>query len=176
MDPLRFPLGSFIPIEHPSHEDRARIRAQISGLASMLRSMIQRLNHEQLDTPYRQEGWTIRQIIHHLADNDMNAYLRLKRALTEEEPMASSYREDLWAEQQDYKQLPIENSLTLLELLHQRLSILIQHLEPHQYMRTLQTQALGVITIDTALQRFVWHNRHHMAQIASLLQRKGWNE
>lgn len=175
MDPLRFPLGAFTPIEHPSHEDRARTRTQISELASTLRSMVQRLDHEQLDTPYRQEGWTIRQIVHHLADNDMNAYFRLKRALTEESPLASSYREDLWAEQRDYKELPIENSLILLEKLHQRLSILLQHLEPHQYARPLQTKALGVITIDTALQRFVWHNQHHMAQISALLQRKGWN-
>jgi hypothetical protein len=175
MDAIRYPIGMFIPIDNPTNDDRERTSEQIRQLTKSLRSMLMGLDHEQLNTPYRQDGWSVRQIVHHLADNDMNAYSRLKRALTEEEPLAGSYREDLWAELHDYKDLPVENSLLLLETLHQRLLILLQGLEPQHYYRTLRTQLLGVITIDTAIQRFVWHNHHHMAQITSLLQRKGWS-
>ena len=106
--------------------------------------------------------------------NDMNAYLRLKRALTEEEPLSNSYREELWAELGDYMETPIETSILLLESLHSRLYILLIRMKPVEFTRTLRTQALGVITIDTALQRFVWHNRHHIAQIQTLIDRMRW--
>ncbi|WP_371822867.1 DinB family protein [Cohnella sp. LGH] len=95
----------------------------------------------------------------------MNAYLRFKRALTEEEPLASSYREDLWAELPDYRKLPPEHSLLLLEILHARFATLLADLEPAAFRRKLRTQVLGSVTLDVALQRFVWHNRNHRAQI-----------
>ncbi|GMK41310.1 hypothetical protein PCCS19_43660 [Paenibacillus sp. CCS19] len=104
----------------------------------------------------------------------MNAYLRLKRALTEEQPKASSYREDLFAELNDYSDASIELSIALLEALHNRLVIVLKSLSEDQFQRTLQTGLLGIITIDIAVQRFEWHNRHHMAQIQSLIERMGW--
>lgn len=167
MDLIRFPIGKFEPIMNPTSEDRAHLINQIPEIARSLRTIVKDLQPEQLNIPYRQGGWTIKQIIHHLADNDMNAYLRFKRALTEEEPTASSYREDLWAELRDYEDVPVENSLILLETLHSRFLTLLKGLKPEDFSRTLRTQVLGAISLDGALQRFIWHNWHHISQIES---------
>lgn len=109
-----------------------------------------------------------------MADNDMNAYIRFKRALTEDEPMGGSYREDIWAELSDYKDVHIENSLFLMETLHIRFLILLDGLKPDDFRRKLNTQVLGKISLDIALQRFVWHNQHHISQIQSLIRSMGW--
>lgn len=174
MDSVRFPIGSFEAIPDPTPELRRSFIERIPKLAKQLRELAGDLLPNQLNVPYRPEGWTVRQIVHHMADNDMNAYIRLKRALTEPEPMASSYREDLWAELGDYEHVPIEVSLQLLESLHHRMYVLLQHLDVDHYKRQFATQALGLINVDIAIQRFVWHNSHHQAQIQSLIQRKGW--
>ena len=164
-DLIRFPIGSFEPNTNISDEERSHIIRQIPEISRKLRTIMDELTPDQLDTTYRQGGWTIRQIVHHLADNDMNAYLRFKRALTEDEPMANTYREDQWAELPDYQEIPIGDSIALLELLHRRFHILVREIEPEKFKRMLRTEVLGSITLDTALQRFVWHNRHHLAQI-----------
>lgn len=174
MDSLRYPIGSFEDLTDATPEQRRTYIERIPEIATQLKEMLAELLPEQLNVPYRPEGWTIRQIVHHMADNDMNAYIRLKRALTELDPVASSYREDLWAELGDYEHVPIEVSLDLMESLHRRLYSLLQHLEEHQYKRKFTTQALGLITVDVAIQRFVWHSSHHTAQIRTFLQRKGW--
>ncbi|PWV94517.1 DinB family protein [Paenibacillus cellulosilyticus] len=174
VDALRYPIGQFEPNLAPTLQDRRQLIHQIAGLTDELRDLVRDLTPEQLKVPYRPEGWCIQQIIHHLADNDTNACLRLRRALTEDQPAASSYREDLFAELSDYSDAPIELSITLLEALHKRLVILLSRLSEDQFQRKLQTGLLGIITIDTAVQRLVWHNRHHMAQIQLLIERKGW--
>lgn len=175
MDPIRFPLGLFEPVPNLSFEERRSFINQIPEITRTLRALLEHLNEDQLQIPYRPEGWTIKQIVHHLADNDMNAYLRFKRALTEDEPLSDSYREDLWAKLVDYKDVPIETSLILLEALHNRFFTLLNGLNPDDFNRKLRTRLLGTITLDTALQRFVWHNRHHISQIHSLIERKGWS-
>jgi len=169
-DLIRFPIGSFEPNTNMTDEERSHIIRQIPEISLRLRAIMEGLTPDQLDTSYRQGGWTIRQIVHHLADNDMNAYLRFKRALTEDEPMASSYREDRWAELPDYQETSIEDSIDLMELLHRRFYILVRKMEPETFKRKLRTEVLGSITLDTALQRFVWHNRHHLAQIELLFR------
>lgn len=174
VDNKRFPIGQFIPNHNLSDEERIDLINQIPGITRTLRNIIKNLNSDQLNTPYRINGWTIKQIVHHLADNDMNAYLRFKRALTEEEPVASTYREDLWAELNDYIIMPIENSIRLQELLHERFLMLLNYLSPEDFYRKFNTQVLGLITLDIALQRFIWHNRHHISQIESLIKLKGW--
>lgn len=166
-DRSRFPIGLFRYVEG-SVEIRKQYGEQIRTLVPELRGVLAELGEERLDAAYRPGGWTIRQVIHHMADNDMNAYIRLRRALTEEEPVAASYREDLWAGLHDYRETPVEISLQLLEALHTRIVYLIRDLTPEDYTRGFTTQALGGITVDIALQRFVWHNRHHMAQIKHL--------
>lgn len=170
IDSIRFPIGQFKPVLNPSIAKRSQIIKQIPEITKDLRDMLRGLDHEQLQTPYRSSGWTPQQIVHHMADNDMNAYFRFKRALTEDQPNADSYKEDLFAELPDYKDTSISISLTLLEALHIRFLSLLNGLNETDFKRTLKTEAMGVITLDTALQRFVWHNRHHMAQIRSLVE------
>jgi hypothetical protein len=169
MDELRFPIGAFKPAAQPDAEYRRAIIAEVETLAPRLRDMVRNAVPGRLHVPYRPGGWNVQQIVHHMADNDMNAYLRFKRALTEEEPLAASYREDLWAELADYQYAPVEESVALLELLHRRFVVLLRSLAPEDFSRKLKTQALGSVTLDIALQRFVWHNRHHMAQIERFL-------
>ncbi|MGF6355471.1 putative damage-inducible protein DinB [Paenibacillus sp. 4624] len=165
---IRFPIGRFEPHFEFTDEDRKHILDQIPEIAKTLRESVQDLKDEELRTPYRRGGWTITQIVHHLADNDMNAYIRFKRALTEEEPLASSYREDLWASLQEYKDLPLEDSIQLLEILHKRFLTLLRGLQSEQFNRKLRTEVLGTISLDVAIQRLVWHGQHHVAQIKSL--------
>ncbi len=174
VDIKRFPIGQFELITNISFEDRVNYINQIPEIIETLRNIVKNLKPDQLDIPYCQDGWTIKQIVHHLADNDMNAYLRFKRALTEDKPMSSSYREDLWAELSDYRDVPFETSLLLIEALHSRFLILLNSLKPDDFRRELRTQVLGSITLDTALQRFIWHNRHHISQIESSINTKGW--
>ncbi|WP_409340661.1 YfiT family bacillithiol transferase [Paenibacillus sp. MBLB4367] len=174
MDPFRYPIGQFVGNIDPTSEERNRCIKQIPDLTRSLGEVLTNLDLHQLETPYRPGGWTIRQVVHHMADNDMNAYLRLKRALTEDEPVASSYREDLFAELSDYRDVPVQTSLSLLEALHSRFYILLHRLSPEDFGRKLSTQALGLITVDIAVQRFVWHNRHHISQISALKDRSGW--
>lgn len=173
-DTIRFPIGPFQATASPSQEERNQIINQIPEITKTLRQRISRLQPGQLQIPYRPNGWNIRQIVHHMADNDMNAYIRFKRALTEESPVASSYRQDLWAELTDYKEVPVENSLLLLEALHQRFFILLRGLGAEDFNRELSTSVLGTITLDIALQRFLWHDRHHTAQIEALINSRGW--
>lgn len=171
---IRYPIGAFVPIQIQSVDQRIQFINLVSSHTFTLRSSIKALNSDQLRVPYRNGGWNIQQIIHHMADNDMNAYLRFKRALTEHEPSAQSYREDMWAELNDYSDVPIETSILLLESLHSRFMVLLLGLPSDVFQRTLRTQALGVISLDIALQRFNWHNQHHISQIKALVDVMGW--
>ncbi|MBA9086842.1 hypothetical protein FHR92_003322 [Fontibacillus solani] len=171
IDKTRYPIGPFVPIHFFSKEDRDKLIDQVLLIVPDLKKLTSHLTPDQLQTSYRVDGWSIQQIIHHLADNDMNAYLRFKRALTEIEPMASTYREDLWGDLHDYFETDIETSLILLESLHKRFYTLLHKLNSDQFSRTLRTEALGLINLDTALQRFIWHNHHHKSQIESLVIR-----
>lgn len=173
MEQLRYPIGRFERIEQPTQANRDKWVTDVAETADLLRITVLNLNQEQRLTPYRPGGWTVQQVVHHMADNDMNAFLRFKRALTEDSPVASSYREDLWAELSDY-QVPIEVSIQLLESIHNRFVAVLRSLDPSDYKKTFTSPVLGVISLEVALQRFVWHNRHHIAQIASLKERMGW--
>jgi hypothetical protein len=172
MESRRYPIGHYAEEPEPTVLSRSQHIQDILNLVPNLRNTIQQLDAGWENTTYRPGGWTVKQIIHHLADNDMNAYLRFKRALTENNPQASSYREDLWGELHDYKELPIEHSLLLLELLHYRFHVLLKGMQPADFQRSLVTGALGSIHLDTALQRFIWHHRHHLAQIHLLMVRE----
>ncbi|TDG00601.1 YfiT family bacillithiol transferase [Paenibacillus piri] len=174
MDRLRYPIGTFEPVPNPTPEQRSSWIGEMTEIPSIVRLNVQSLNSEQLETPYRPGGWTVRQVIHHMADNDMNAFIRFKRALTEERPIAGSYREDLWAELGDY-QVPIEASLVMMESLYGRFAALLRSLHPTDFQRTFTSPTHGVMSLDTAMQRYAWHDRHHIAQIAALKQRSGWH-
>lgn len=171
---LRYPIGRFAGVANRNAEARNESIQIISQLAADLRIMVEPLTDEQLNTPYRPGGWTVRQVVHHLADTGMYAVLRFKRGLTEEEPQIPSYRQDLWAECSDYTEEPAESSLKLMELLNRRFVTLLNALEEADYNKIFVSAGLGTMTLDTAVQRYVWHNRHHQAQITSLIRRNGW--
>ncbi|WP_150275883.1 YfiT family bacillithiol transferase [Paenibacillus tepidiphilus] len=171
---LRYPIGRFSPPGRLITEQRQAYIEEIRGLGGALRALVQPLSGEQLDTPYREGGWSVRIVVHHLADSGMYAYLRFKRGLTESAPEMPTYREDLWAERSDYTEEPAETSLVLLDSLHRRFARLLETVDETDYSRMIVSQGLGSMTLDTALARYVWHNRHHMAHIAGLLERKGW--
>ncbi|MBW4083116.1 putative metal-dependent hydrolase [Paenibacillus sp. S150] len=174
MEQWRYPIGPFMSLGPQTAGERRGSIAEIRGMASVLREAVQPLTPQQLNTSYRPGGWSVKQVVHHLADNNMNAYLRFKRGLTEEAPEIPSYREDLWAEQSDYQLEPVETSLALLESLNRRFACLLDSLGEEQFLRTFLSLMLGTMTLDTAVQRYNWHNRHHLAQITSLIERQGW--
>ncbi|MDZ7344493.1 MAG: putative metal-dependent hydrolase, partial [candidate division KSB1 bacterium] len=128
----------------------------------------------QLDTPYRPEGWTVRQLVHHVPDSHLNAYIRFKLAITEEKPTIKTYEEKLWSELHDARTAPIEISLALLEALHKRWVLFLQSLNPSDFARPFHHPELGTMNLDTLLRLYAWHGRHHVAQITSLRERMGW--
>ncbi|BAC12738.1 hypothetical conserved protein [Oceanobacillus iheyensis HTE831] len=146
---------------------------EIEDLPRLLKNTVIDLNNEQLDTSYRSGGWTVRQVIHHLADSHMNAYIRLKLAITEENPVIKPYDEKEWAELYDYN-LPIEISLSLIEALHKRWCSLLRDLSPTDMERTFKHPESGSISIGKNIGIYAWHGKHHLAHITSLCKRKDW--
>jgi hypothetical protein len=132
------------------------------------------LSTQQLDTPYREGGWTVRQVAHHVPDSHMNAYVRFKLALTEEDPVIKPYAEDRWARLGDTQATPIEVSLALLESLHSRWVGLLRSLRPEDWKRTFRHPELGLVSLEKNLAMYSWHGRHHVAHITELRKRMGW--
>lgn len=180
MADLRYPIGRFDWVPPESEEQMAKRRVHsidaLAKLPSSLRAAVKGLHEEQLDTPYRPEGWTVRQVVHHVADSHMNAYMRFKLALTEFEPTIKTYKEDLWAKLPDNKETPIEVSLQLVEALHARWVNLLRLMEPAEFARTLRHPELGLLTLDRMLALYAWHSAHHTAHITSLRERNGWSQ
>jgi hypothetical protein len=143
-------------------------------LPERLRASVAGLNKAQLDTPYRQGGWTIRQVVHHVADSHANAYIRCKLALTEDWPTIKPYDEAAWANLADTRSLPVEISLSLIEALHVRWVALLESLSEEDFQKGYNHPALGRQNLATALALYEWHSRHHTAHITSLRTRKGW--
>ena len=171
---LRYPIGKFQKETDITDIRRNELIEGISRLPGQLRSAVEALTEQQLDTPYRPEGWTVRQVTHHLPDSHMNAYIRLRLALTEPEPTIKPYNEKQWAELADARSAPIHLSLTLLDSLHQRWILLLRSLGAKELGRTFRHPQMGVMTLDTQLGLYDWHGRHHVAQITSLVERMGW--
>ena len=149
---------------------------QIAAAPTRLRDAVRGLNDKQLDTPYREGGWTVRQVVHHVPESHMNAYIRVKLALTEETPTIKPYDEASWAKLPDIDKTPIETSLQLLDNLHQRWVGLMRTLTPEDFKRTFIHPAQGTtpLTIDWLVAMYSWHGRHHVGHITSLREKKGW--
>ncbi len=175
MSDLRYPIGTFQPVTQVTEPDRQRFISEIEKTPGQLCAAVRGLTAPQLDTPYRPQGWTVRQVVHHIADSHMNAYVRHKLALTEEEPTIKPYDEKRWAELEDYRITPLETSLALLDSLHQRWVGLLRALKPDDFSRTFRHPELGVMTLGKNLALYAWHGRHHVAQITSLRERSGWS-
>ncbi len=180
MTDLRYPIGKFEWAPPRSEEDAAAGRLRyietISKLPSEMRAAVRGLNAEQLDTPYRPDGWTVRQVVHHVPESHMNAYIRFKLALTEEQPQIKPYNEAEWAKLPDNQITPIEVSLQLLAALHSRWVDILRSMRPSDFGRTLYHPEHGMFNLDRMLAMYAWHSAHHLAHIASLRERMGWNQ
>ena len=172
---LRYPIGQFSPPEKVSEEERQQHIVTVAELPQQLTEAVEPLIDAQLDTPYRDEGWTVRQVVHHLPDSHLNAYTRFRLALTEDNPTIRPYAEDRWAELSDARKARIEPSLQLLEALHQRWVMLLQSLTDEDFARTfVHPQQEKTYRLDVALANYAWHGQHHLAHITTLKERKGW--
>jgi uncharacterized damage-inducible protein DinB len=171
---LRYPVGKFNIDEEITEGQRGRLIDQIAEAPAKLRAAVEGLSTEQIDTPYRPGGWTVRQVVHHVPDSHLNSYTRFKLALTEEEPTIKPYHEDRWAELDDARTAPLEISLALLDSLHERWVLLLRSLKPADFARTFRHPELGVVTLEKNVALYAWHGRHHVAHITSLRERMKW--
>jgi uncharacterized damage-inducible protein DinB len=175
MDP-RYPIGAFqMDGQTLTEEQRRQFFEQVAQAPTRLREAVRGLTPEQLETPYRPGGWTLRQVAHHIPDSHVNAYCRFKLALTEKEPVIVTYEESEWAKLSDSRETPIEVSLELLEALHKRWVILLRSLSKADFAKTARHPSWGPVTVDWLLAQYAWHGRHHVAHITSTRERMGWS-
>ena len=174
MTDLRYPIGKFAYNGPLTQEQKQRYLNDIEQTPANLRTAVNGLSEKQLDTPYRPDGWTVRQVAHHVPDSHLNAYVRTKLALTEEEPTIKPYAEDRWAQLADTQATPVEVSLALLESLHDRWMHLLRSLQPEEWKRSFRHPELGLMSLEKNLALYAWHGRHHVAHITSLRERNGW--
>lgn len=173
MSDPRYPIGKFSYTGPLSADQKKECFDNIEQAPARLREAVRGLTDAQLDTPYRDGGWTVRQVVHHVPDSHMNAYVRFKLALTEDDPVIKPYLEDRWAELADSRR-PIENSLVMLDSLHNRWTILLRGLSDAEWKRTFRHPELGSVSLEKNLALYSWHGRHHVAHVTSLKQRMGW--
>lgn len=173
-DDIRYPVGRFDFKAAFRPEDRSLYIAQLQEAPAKLRAAVAGLSEKQLDTPYRAGGWTVRQVVHHLADALMNWYIRPKLAVTEELPVTKTYAEQLWAELPDARSSPVEPSLQIVEGVTDRWCRFFQTLAPEQWSRQFQNSEWGPLTVEDTLRANAWHCRHHTAHITRFRQRMGW--
>lgn len=171
---LAYPIGRFAAPSAYDQASRDRAIAILESTPHRLRAAAQGLTEAQLDTPYRPEGWTVRQVIHHVPDSHMNALIRWKLALTEDAPPVKGYDEQAWARLEDARTTPIEVSLTLVEGIHDRWLRVIRAMAPHDFQRTYVHSELGSRSLDFMLALYEWHGPHHVAHITRLRERMGW--
>lgn len=174
IDP-RYPLGPFESVGRPlTDEERTRHIDVIEAHPERMRAAVEGLTDEQLDTPYREGGWTVRQVVHHVVDSHVNAYVRFKLAVTEDAPTIGTYEEKEWAELPDAKEAPVEGSLRILEALHRRWVSFLRALDPADFRRSVRHPEVGEITVDVLLEIYGWHGPHHEAHVTTLRVREGW--
>jgi len=174
MQDPRYPIGELVYPSPVTHADVLAAIDQIAACPAALRAAVRGLDDRQLDTAYREGGWTIRQVSHHLPDSHMNAYVRMKLALTEDNPTVKPYEEALWAQTEDSVRGPVEVSVRLLEALHERWVHFMRSLPESAWKRTLIHPENGPMVMEQIAVLYGYHGRHHVAQITSLCERKGW--
>ncbi len=171
---FRYPIGKYEP-EVFSTTKKEEWLNDIRFLPQLLENAILDLDEDQLQTPYREGGWTVHQVVHHVADSHINAYCRFKLGLTEDNPTVRTYEEKLWAELNDVRNIPVNVSLTLLHALHSRWYATISDLTLHQWERTVNHPGLGkTVSLWFLLGSYAWHGKHHVAHITSLRERNKW--
>jgi hypothetical protein len=173
VDP-RYPIGKFHWSGKATAREREERIAQIAACPADMRAAVRGLNETQLDTPYREGGWTVRQVVHHVPDSHMNAYVRFKLGLTEDKPTIKPYEENSWAQLADSRTAPVEVSLALLERLHERWVMVLRAMSEKDFARLINHPESGVQLLDRMLALYAWHGRHHVAHVTSLRERQGW--
>jgi hypothetical protein len=174
MTDLRYPIGRFTPDQNPTPETRNRHIGQIAGLPKRMRQAVTGLKDDQIDTPYRDGGWTVRQVVHHVSDSHMNAYIRFKWAMTEDAPTIKAYEEAEWAKLKDSQLTPAEISLTMIESLHARWTVLLRSMTAEDFQRRFTHPDSGPHDVDWLLSLYSWHGDHHLAHITNLRERMKW--
>jgi uncharacterized damage-inducible protein DinB len=170
----RFPTGPFTFNPDVTPEMRRASIAAIREAPAALRAAVRGLTDAQLNTPYRDGGWTVRQVVHHVPESHMNAFIRFKLGLTEENPTIKPYKEAAWANLADVQRVPVDTSLALLDALHERWVTLLELLKAEDFARPVQHPEYGPMTLDKLLQMYAWHGRHHVAHVTTLRDREGW--
>jgi hypothetical protein len=171
---LRYPVGPFVRPAQVSDDERAALVDEVAALPDRLAAAVIGLDELQLDTPYREGGWTVRQVTHHVADSHVNAYTRFRLALTEDVPTIRPYDETRWAVLADAQRGPVGPSLALLAALHSRWTQLLRSLAPADFARRLHHPETGTHTLDQLLATYAWHGRHHVAHVTALRERMRW--
>ena len=175
MTDLRYPIGTFTMTPVPTRDEIAGWIDDIAAAPAALRAAIAGLSESQIETPYRPGGWTVRQVVHHVADSHLNAYARYKLALTEDTPTIKPYDEAAWAELEDTKIVPLSVSLALLDALHTRWVALVRSLSEDDLERDFRHPEKGrIMRLDATLGMYAWHGKHHVAHITALREREGW--
>lgn len=174
MTDYRYPIGQFRVPEQVTSQDLQSAVDDIAALPSELRAATTDLKQEEVETPYRPGGWTVRQVVHHVADSHMNSYVRFRLALTEKEPLIKAYDESAWAELTDARHEEIGVSLDLLDALHRRWTILLRSFTDADWARTFRHPERGLMRLDVNAMLYAWHGKHHLAHITSLRQRNNW--
>ena len=174
MENQQYPIGKFSLDKEPTAEKRRVWARAIAEMPRNLRQALAGLSPSQVDTPYRDGGWTVRQVVHHLADSHMNSFIRIKLALTETNPTIKPYDQNAWTLLADAAGADVGLSVSILEGLHGRWGLLLGNLQPKDYERTFLHPENGPTTIDRAVQIYSWHSLHHVAHITSLRERQGW--
>jgi len=174
MNDPRYPMGRYERRDVLTPDERAAMIEQIAAAPRKMRDAVAGLTPRQLETPYRDGGWTLRQVVHHVPDSHMNSYVRFKLARTEQTPTIRPYDEARWAELADSVDTPPETSMALLESLHDRWVRLLRSMSADDFQRTLNHPENGLMTLDAMLALYAWHGRHHVAHITSTRARQGW--
>ena len=175
IEKLKYPIGKFQRKETITTDERAILIAGIKSYPQQLTTLVMELSEEQLDTPYRPEGLTVRQVVHHVADSHVNSYIRFRWALTEDRPTIKAYDEKSWATLPDAATAPIKFSLNLLKAIHARWSLLLERMSEDDFGRKLShPEWRQDLALDDMLQLYHWHGLHHYAHIQSLMEREGW--
>ena len=174
MEGLRYPIGKFTFSGDLTEEQRQQAVDAIVAAPAQLRAAVAGLSEEQLETPYRPGGWTIRQVVHHVPESHSHSYIRFKLALTEDTPVIKPYDEALWAKTPDVLSTPLDVSLALLEALHERWVRLLKQMTDSDYERSFRHPELGLVRLDQNLALYAWHGKHHTAHISALRDRMGW--
>lgn len=169
----RYPIGKFEIPETITPDDRLAAIASLADLPEQLRNAVDGMDSARLNTPYREGGWTVRQLVHHIADSHMNAFIRMRLALTEDWPTILTYDENAWARLRD-STAPVEWSLELIESLHARWVMLLQSLNEEQWKRGFRHPEHGPMSVELTTMVYAWHSRHHVAHITHLRARQGW--